>query len=297
MRQMTAPAPNRGDAAPSRAAYRFQRLWLTPSFRAVLRTGVPAFAVVLLVTWYISEPSRLHDLMARYAQFRASVEERPEFMVNVLTVQGASEELASDIRETLPIVLPVSQFAVDLEELKASIEQLGPVASAEVRLRPGGLLSVVITEREPSVLWQHDGVVEALDIDGNRVSSVAYPSAYPDMPLLAGKGAEKKVAEAVALFEAATAVRQSLIGFVRVGDRRWDISLVDGRVIKLPEKEPLQAFDRVMALHLAQDVLARDFKVLDYRNTARPTLRMSDAAHVTWLDLQNIETLSKNEEE
>ncbi|HEX9858962.1 MAG TPA: cell division protein FtsQ, partial [Paracoccaceae bacterium] len=32
-----APAAARRDPAPSRAAYRMQRLWLTPVFRAVMR--------------------------------------------------------------------------------------------------------------------------------------------------------------------------------------------------------------------------------------------------------------------
>ena len=43
------------DPAPSRTAYRIQRLWLTPLFRSLLRTGLPAFALAFGALWLISD--------------------------------------------------------------------------------------------------------------------------------------------------------------------------------------------------------------------------------------------------
>ena len=44
----TKPAAPRRDPAPSRWAYRMNRLWLTPLFRAALRVGLPAFLVIFI---------------------------------------------------------------------------------------------------------------------------------------------------------------------------------------------------------------------------------------------------------
>ena len=50
------------DPAPSRTAYKFQRLWLTPLFRSLLRTGLPAFALAFGALWLISDVERTEAL-------------------------------------------------------------------------------------------------------------------------------------------------------------------------------------------------------------------------------------------
>jgi cell division protein FtsQ len=47
MQSLGRALPLRRDPAPSRWAYRMQRLWLTPLFRVTMRVGMPAFFVAL----------------------------------------------------------------------------------------------------------------------------------------------------------------------------------------------------------------------------------------------------------
>ena len=64
----------------------------------------------------------------------------------------------------------------------------------------------------------------------------------------------------------------------RVGERRWDILFDRNQVVMLPETAPRVAVERVMALDNAQDLLARDLQVIDFRNPERPVLRLSEDA-------------------
>jgi len=63
-----------------------------------------------------------------------------------------------------------------------------------------------------------------------------------------------------------------------MGERRWDIVLDRNQRILLPSDGPVAAFDRVIALDLAQDMLERDVTIVDMRNADRPTLRMNEDA-------------------
>lgn len=280
------------DPAPSRARYRFQRLWLTPLFRALLRTGIPAFSAVLLVTWYIGDPARLERMIDGVGELRQSIEERPEFMVSLMTIEGASRELAQDITEVLPIDLPVSQFALNLDAVRQTLQGLDPVQSADVRLKPGGLLSITVIERTPAVLLQTETGLETLADDGHRVAAVPAGAQWPDLPLIAGAGAEAHVPEALRLMAATEPVADTVLGLVRVGERRWDLVMRDARRVMLPEQDPGLALDRVLALHATQNVLSRDIVTLDYRNALRPTVRMSQAAQSEWRRIKNLEVLS-----
>ena len=49
---------NRRDPAPSRAKYRLQRLWLTPTFRFALRAGIPVILSAGVFGFYLSDQDR-----------------------------------------------------------------------------------------------------------------------------------------------------------------------------------------------------------------------------------------------
>ncbi|MHA6267965.1 cell division protein FtsQ/DivIB [Aliiroseovarius sp. CAU 1755] len=268
----------RRDPAPSRLAYKVHRLWLTPVFRAFLRVGLPVFAVLMATGWYFANPTNRYAIGEKLAQIQRSVQERPEFMVKLMAVEGASPVVADAVRQMLPIEFPISSFDLDLEVMRQEISKLDVIEKAELRVRPGGVLEVAITERQPVIVWRHEGILDLLDKTGHRVASMVARDGRPDLPLIAGAGADKAVDEALALIATARPLGADLRGLVRVGERRWDIVLGTKQRILLPTDDPVAALEQVIALHQAQDVLARDLTVVDMRNPLRPTLRLADPA-------------------
>ena len=278
MQSLNAPDSRRRDPAPSRWAFRFQRLWLTPFFRRLLRVGLPMFSVIFFAGWFITEPTTRETMEQKFAELRRSVAERPEFMVKLMAVDGASPELDADIREVLPVDFPISSFDLDLEEMKSVVEDLDAVSMVDLRVRPGGILQLQVTERIPAVVWRNGSMLELLDLDGRRVASLRQRSERSDLPLVVGEGADAAIPEAIELAMAATPLETRLRGLVRVGDRRWDVVLTRDQRIMLPQDQPVMALEQVIALDQAQDLLARDVSAIDMRNAHRPTLRMGEPA-------------------
>ncbi|PWJ21077.1 cell division protein FtsQ/DivIB [Jannaschia seohaensis] len=280
------------DPAPSKLDYRMQRLWLTPMFRWLVRWGFPGFAVLAAAVWYIDDEARQTAIVDRWEELIRSVQDRPEFMVSLLRIEGASKQLQEDIQEVLPVDLPLSQFQLDTAALRAKLEELDPVKRAEVRIRSGGVLLLKVTEREPALAWKHEGRITALDATGHHVAQLDDISMAGALPLIAGEGADREAAQALDLIAAAAPVADRLVGLTRVGARRWDVVLTRDQRILLPEEAPAAALDRVLAMHSATDLLARDVTVVDLRLGDRPTLRLSDPAREELKRLQDLERLS-----
>lgn len=270
--------PPRRDPAPSRAAYRMQRLWLTPLFRALMRVGLPAFVILLAAGIYLSSADRRAALSGGFASLRDSFQERPQFMVGLLAIDGASPALAATIRATLNLKLPQSSFDIDLDATRAQIEALDGVASADLRIAAGGILQADITERVPAVVWRGLANVELLDETGRRVRLVAARTDRADLPLVAGEGADKAVPEALQILAAAGPVMPRMRGLVRMGERRWDLVLDRGQRILLPTEAPVRALERLIALDQAEDLLERDVLAIDLRLQDRPVLRLAPYA-------------------
>jgi cell division protein FtsQ len=278
----------RTDPAPSRLSYRLHRWMLTPLYRRFIRVGLPVLAVVGLCAGYLWDQARREALIGQVAEIRRQIETRPEFMVNLLAVEGASLGVQEDIREIFPYDLPASSFDLDLDAIRVMIEELPAVARASVRVRQGGVLTAEVTERLPVALWKTPEGLKVIDVEGVVIDHVATHAVRPELPVLAGEGADRQVAEALEILGAAAALERELRGLVRMGERRWDLVLGDGRRILLPEVDPVRALERVIVLNAAQEMLDRDVGAVDMRIAARPTLRLNDNAMEEWWRITKI---------
>lgn len=279
-RSLTAPPPRR-DPAPSRLTYRLQRMWLTPLYRRVVRVGLPAFVLAMVVGLWMADEDRRVRLTDAIASLVTQIQSREEFQVRVMTIEGASPVVERALRAMLPVDLPASSFEIDLPALRLQVMQLDAVESIDLRIRPGGILSAVVKEREPAILWRHARGIEILDKGGHRVASVTSREVRPDLPLISGEGADRATAEALALFDAAGPILPRVRGLVRRGERRWDLVLDHDQRILLPATGAVTALEAAIALDRAQDMLGRDITVVDLRDPSRPVLRLGVDARNT----------------
>ncbi|WP_282047900.1 cell division protein FtsQ/DivIB [Sulfitobacter mediterraneus] len=281
-------AKAKADPAPSRWSWRMQRLMLTPGFRLGLRAGVPFCLTLMAATIYLSSEERREAIALAVSDARRSIEERPEFMVKLMAVDGATGALAANVRALVPVEFPASSFDLDVTELRQQITDLDGVKNASVRIKPGGILQVDVTPRIPVAVWRTEDELVLVDEGGARVEVIGSRGARLDLPLIAGPGAEAQVPQALRLINATAPIGKRLRGLVRVGERRWDVVLDRDQRIMLPETGAVQALERVIALEGAQEVLSRDVLVVDMRLAQRPTVRMSEEATKQWWQIKQI---------
>ncbi len=269
------PGPRtRSDPAPSRLAYRMQRLALTPSVRRGFTLGMPAFAVAVIGALALASPERRAGLVAHAAAMQEAVRSRKEFLVHEMRIAGASDGVGAEIAARLDVEMPVSSFDLDLADLRARVLALDAVERADLRVRPGGVLDIDVVERVPALLWRRADGLTALDRAGKPVGAVAARADRADLPVISGRGADRAAGEALALVAAAAPLDARLRGLVRIGERRWDMILSDGQKIKLPQDDAVDALERVLEVDRARDLFARHVVLVDMRLPRRPTVRL-----------------------
>ena len=284
----------RRDPAPSRATYKLQRLMLRPAVQRAIRIG-PVVALVLGVVVYfaVSQTAR-SGVAALFGDARAAVVNRSEFQVTRAEVLGASPGLRELVRGMAEAQLPASSFQLDIKALKTRIESLPPVEEAAVRIGNGGALTVDLAEREPAFVWRVDRQLLLLDGKGVTLGQIQRRTDHPRLPLVIGAGAERQLSEASLLLAAAEPITQRLRALQRVGGRRWNVVLDRDQVLMLPEDNPLPALRRIMALNRESDLLNRDVVAVDFRDPARPTLRMGEYATT---ELRRLQAMQRGEAE
>ena len=282
-RHLASEAGIRRDPAPTRWNYRYQRLMLTPLFRASVRIGLPVLLIIFIATAWFGNDANRAMLNTKISAWTEAFQHRPSFMVAGMQVVGADTDLTAAILTDLKLTFPVSSFDLDLDAIRASVVAYAAVKDATVGVQtggvgPGGTLSIGVTQREPVAVWRYQDDLWLIDDEGITTGLLNARADRGDLPLIAGDGAKDAIAEALALFQAAAPISDRVRGLVRMSERRWDLVLDRDQRILLPDQNPIAALQRVMALHEAQDMLDRDIITVDMRNAARPTIRLSDPA-------------------
>lgn len=268
-------SPQKGlqDYSPSLMKYRMERIWLTPIYKLLLRTGLPLMIVVAVAGNHLFKQETHAKLVQSIVNARTMIEDRPEFSVKLMEVKGASAVVSRQVRESVSIDFPASSMRLDLVALKARIERVDAVKRADVFLR-NGTLEIQIDERKPALVWRGKSHLELVDTSGEIAGVLINREGYHDLPLIVGAGAQNYAEEALAILAAAKPIMDRVRGLRRMGERRWDLVLDREQLIKLPVQDPVRALERVIALQAARDVLARDVLVIDMRDGRRPVLRL-----------------------
>lgn len=161
--------------------------------------------------------------------------------VNDVAVIGleADPALARDVRDAAMIEPGENMFRADPHLIRKRVEATQKVMNVRVhRLWPNQIV-IMAEAAEPVAVW-HDGrswaVIDAL----GRVIPGARASDHTRLVRVAGPGGASAAPQLAATLKSHPDIASRLAIASRVADRRWDLRLVSGTIVRLPEDARLE---------------------------------------------------------
>ena len=210
----------------------------------------------------------------------ASLQERLGFgagpVVQDIRVEGREKTPELYLRAALGLSKGDKLLGFSLDAARARIEKLTWVQRATVQRELPGTIIVTLVERRPIAVWQMDRKFNLIDRAGNVVVEQD-PSknndAFRTLPLVVGAGAPANAATLLDELAEAPALRAHVAAAVRVGERRWNLHLVNGADVLLPEVGEAAALGKLMEMQSTQSLLDRPVQVVDMRLPDRLVVR------------------------
>ena len=197
--------------------------------------------------------------------------------VNEVRIGGNKETSDLDIIGAMGLTGMTSLATFDPVKARTEIAGLPWVAQATVRKSYPDAVYVNIKERNGYAVWQHGDQLTVIDSAGAPIDNYS-PARDSTLPLVIGLGAPERVREAMGLVGAFPTIARQTRGFIRVGERRWDVRLRNGITIKLPEDGAGEALAALVALDDGQNLLGRDITEVDMRFSDRVVVRLGEGA-------------------
>jgi len=199
------------------------------------------------------------------------------FGIAAVSVSGGSQVGREQALTLAGVTGRSSLLFFDAEAARARLLADPWIADAAIlKLYPDRLL-ITITERRAFALWQRNGQVNVIADDGTVLQPFV-EDRYRGLPLVVGSDAERRAKDFIGLLDRYPEIRSALRASVLVAERRWNLRLVNGMDVHLPDSDLQAALDRLVKLDHDKKVLSRDVTSIDLRLPDRVTVRLSDAA-------------------
>lgn len=258
----------------------------TPRRKSVVplwrRTGTVAMAALLGAgtaggaTWWAMHTGWLAERMgeARWAVIKLAADQG--LTVEEILVTGRAETNGEALLGALGVARGAPILAFDFEGAKARVESLPWVLTARIeRLLPNTLV-VHLIERKPIALWQHQGQFALIDEEGVTITRDGL-GRFANLIQVVGEDAPNHVGGLLELLETQPVLKAQVRAAVRVGGRRWDLTLRDGVDVRLPADGAPEALARLADFEQETGALSRDVRVLDLRVPDRVIVRRQPA--------------------
>ncbi len=196
------------------------------------------------------------------------------FSVGEVRITGQQNTELKQIRYALALYDGQSIVSLDLENMLSRVEALSWVKKATIVKIIPNALEVTITEHQAAALWQESSKLYLVDKDGLVITSEGLEK-YAELPHVVGVGANKNLTSLLDMKNKYPELFDHVKSSVWVGKRRWDLNLTNGIKIKLPERGPDLAWDRLYEYETVQKILTKEVLIIDFRQHGKTIVRLT----------------------
>jgi cell division septal protein FtsQ len=165
---------------------------------------------------------------------------------------------------------PLIQNIID--EIKSNLPWINTVVVS--RSIPN-ILNISVSEYQPFAVWQNEGKKYIIDKDGNTVPFEAAEE-FDHMIILSGNSANIHARSLFNIFAVSSDLSVNVYSATWVGNRRWDIRLENGLLIKLPEANISDAWASLIKIYKMPGSIT-GLKMIDLRIKDKIYLEYDDS--------------------
>src|SRR5208282_667738 len=154
------------------------------------------------------------------------------FGVDAVTIAGQIELSETQILQVAGVNPRQSLLFLDVDDMRLKLLALPLVKNVSVRKLFPDRLVIEVVERQPYGLWQKDGAVSIIAVDGAPIDSF-HDEKFAQLPFVVGEGANLRIEEFFGLLAASGDLREKIRAGILVSNRRWTLKMASGVEVML----------------------------------------------------------------
>jgi cell division protein FtsQ len=170
-------------------------------------------------------------------------------------------------------------LAYDIEHIRSQLERIDWVRTAIVQRRLPNILFVQLIERKPIAMWHHQDTLYLVDQEGVAITPTSMET-FRGLPLVIGMDAPLHAPKILSVIEKFPEISKRLTSVTRIRERRWDLTIDQKTLVKLPEDNMEEALGTLSLLLEKRKITGDDVSVVDIRVPSQVIIRLGRLAAV-----------------
>lgn len=239
------------------------RLW---PYRLIGNLILIGIISAIALGFYIIKTNFVGQKLNSISNFFYEITGKAGFTVDDILVKGRQRTPLKEVINVINLHHGDNIFSPDVHQLQSDLKQLPWVKDAVVeRTYTPNIIKINLIERQVQAIWQNDGVLYPVDMDGKVIKTNHLPS----VPLLLiGQNAPAHINELLNIVKENPELYKRIKTATYVSNRRWNITFDDvenGIVIKLPAQHMKKAWKKFVKLNKTRGLLKRKLTIIDLR--------------------------------
>lgn len=155
-------------------------------------------------------------------------------------------------------------FSYSMNDIKSRLEKIAWVRSVIVQRRLLNRIVIRIVERVPIAILQMKHKLYLVDEDGQVIDHDGIGN-FDNLPIVVGEGAGPETPLLLDCLNKFPKLRRQLVFAIWIGNRRWNIKLSRGILVKLPERGLFHALSILEEVSDSNGLFKEDISEIDLR--------------------------------
>lgn len=191
------------------------------------------------------------------------------FAVREVQIEGRNYIDRDTLKDVIGIAPGDPIFAIDMPALHARLMEIPWVKSAEIVRTLPDMLLIKLEERMPVAIWVDSPKGASLiDAEGVLLTQDNLAS-YGRLLAVMGTGAETQAYTLIMMLKGQPDIAVRVKTAKRISERRWDLVLEDGKIIRLPDTDEGLALARLAKAQSEGQLMDQDLTAIDMRQPDR----------------------------
>lgn len=198
------------------------------------------------------------------------------FSIHNVHVIGRQKVSAQFVMQALQINRGMPILSYDPKGAQERLSENPWFKSVNVERRLPDTILIRLKERVPAARWQVNGKLALIDSEGVTLTTENMGE-YSNLPIIIGLEARHKLVDLVTLLRGQPQIGKDVVAATWVSNRRWDLTMKNNMIIRLPAVQPELALARLAFLDSKDKIMERDIISVDLRlpdqAILQPTIR------------------------
>ena len=127
-------------------------------------------------------------------------------------------------------------------------------------------IKIKVLEKKPIAIWQNQKGNKLITVNGDVISHANVNKFKNSFPIIKGEKSKENISTILKILETNKNFAKNIWSLTFINQRRWDLHFNQGLIVRLPSKDVIKAWQKIIKLQTNYNILNLRLTEIDLRN-------------------------------